>query len=375
MQTPLLFTTAKTALASPQRQEQEQEYLFPFRSARAALSPATAAAVGPTHAHAFTLTIRGLVHHRETGALAAIQHAPSTAHLCLAREPNNEHDQNAIAVFLLVGKEGKLLKLGYVAKEEAAVLLGVLAAANAKIEREGRTGLRVLSLFDGIGAALVSMLKEQCPIALYCSSEIDPDALAVMDAHYPAFAPGISDNDEEKQQPPFLHVPLGDVRLIDAPLVELIQPDLLIGGSPCQDLSRLNTWGKGLQGDKSRLFFEYIRVMQACQTTDKGRQERLMVVLENVVPREEAQHEAMNRHMRLSAVRLNASEVSAASRDRLFWTNAPIYGLRPSAEEAAAELSDVLVSGRPAPPSPCRATSTATARRAASSGRPTATSI
>ena len=202
-------------------------------------------------------------------------------------------------------------------------------------------------LFDGIGAALVSLLKEQCPIALYCSSEIDPDALAVMEAHYPAFAPGSSDN-EEQQQTPFLHVPLGDVRFIDARLVELIQPDLLIGGSPCQDLSRLNARGKGLQGDKSRLFFEYIRVMQACQATHKGRLEGLMVVLENVVPREEAQHEAMNRHMRLSAVRLNASEVSAASRDRLFWTNAPIYGLRPSAEEAAAELSDMLVSGRPA---------------------------
>lgn len=470
MQTPLLFTSAKTALASPQKEE--PALIFPFKSARSALSPAaatTAQQAAPTYTHSFALTVRGLIHHRETGALAALLTQQHTDSLCLAREDNG-FDENAVAVHVVDG-QGERLKLGYVGKEEAAVLapfvdsgvaiervtallstpppavavavkqeeeggdaqpmdvdvvikpdpdaqpaplappaqpssssapiptsltlhvhartdqegtalalqqafpppppspsllaaleeeraaaerqrlLGVLAAACAKVERESRAGLRVLSLFDGIGAALVTLLKERCPVALYCSAEVDSVALAVMEGHWPAFAPDGNDggNDkQEQQQPPPIHVPLGDVRLIDARLVALLQPDLIIGGSPCQDLSRLNRRGKGLEGPESRLFFEYIRVLELCKATEKGRRGELVAVLENVVPREEAQHEAMNRHMQLSAVRLNASEVSAASRDRLYWTNLPVHGLRPSPEEEAAELSDVLVSGRPA---------------------------
>lgn len=340
--------------------------------------------------------IRDLQHHRETGALAALN--ATGAHLCLAREPDNEHDVNAVAVYV------DQCKLGYVAKEQAACLapfldegscaaplvrvervalasplpqereeanaggddamevvkqeqveeadneqlteghpagnvlikpdpnvaptsppfspapiptsltiivhavvqqesiflalqqafppppqspgalaaleeekvqaerdrlLGLLAAAHGKIEREGRTGLRVLSLFDGISAALVALLKESCPIALYCSSEIDEDALEVMEAHYPTF--NGNGNDSQGQQPQgFLHVPLGDVRLIDERMIELIQPDLIIGGSPCQDLSRMNMKGKGLEGDRSKLFFEFIRVRDLCLASSKG---------------------------------------------------------------------------------------------------------
>lgn len=38
--------------------------------------------------------------------------------------------------------------------------------------------------------------------------------------------------------------------------------DVLIGGSPCQDLSGANLNGKGLKGTKSSLFFEYSRLLQ-----------------------------------------------------------------------------------------------------------------
>lgn len=77
----------------------------------------------------------------------------------------------------------------------------------------------------------------------------------------------------------------------------------------------------------------------------QGERGELTILLENVVPREDSQTEAMNRHMQLAPIRLNASEVSAASRDRLYWTNLPTHGLTPS---PASELSGVLVSGRPA---------------------------
>ena len=37
--------------------------------------------------------------------------------------------------------------------------------------------------------------------------------------------------------------------------------DLLIGGSPCQDLSIAKKNIKGLQGDRSSLFYEYLRIL------------------------------------------------------------------------------------------------------------------
>ena len=37
--------------------------------------------------------------------------------------------------------------------------------------------------------------------------------------------------------------------------------DILIGGSPCQNFSRANAVdSRGLEGDKSRLFYEYLRL-------------------------------------------------------------------------------------------------------------------
>ncbi len=169
--------------------------------------------------------------------------------------------------------------------------------------------------------------------ALYCSSEVDPNALRVMETHFPAFSPAVpSDSDDEQEQQQqqqqqqqqhpqrFLHVPLGDVRRIDARMVELIQPDLLIGGSPCQDMSRMNAQGKGLAGPRSQLFFEFVRIRDLCTNSGTNGGGGIVVVLENVVPREEEQVQAINCHMRLASLRLNASEVSAASRDRLYFT-------------------------------------------------------
>ncbi|KAJ3022826.1 hypothetical protein HKX48_005159 [Thoreauomyces humboldtii] len=117
----------------------------------------------------------------------------------------------------------------------------------------------VLSLFDGIGAAFVALRKLGCEPATYFSCEIDQTATTVLDNYPPA--KGI------------LHQ-LGDVRLLD-PARDLArwvpaegqEPgiDLLIGGSPCQDLSRLGK-GRGLvDGEQSSLFFEYLRILRTCK--------------------------------------------------------------------------------------------------------------
>jgi len=52
----------------------------------------------------------------------------------------------------------------------------------------------------------------------------------------------------------------GDVTLID--LDQLPDFDILVGGSPCQDLSISKNNRQGLMGEKSGLFLEYIRILR-----------------------------------------------------------------------------------------------------------------
>ena len=74
--------------------------------------------------------------------------------------------------------------------------------------------MKILSLFDGISCGLVALKRNQIP-AEYYASEIDKYAIKV----------------SQKNHPEIVH--LGSV--VD--LKPIPNLDLLIGGSPCQDLS------------------------------------------------------------------------------------------------------------------------------------------
>ncbi len=99
--------------------------------------------------------------------------------------------------------------------------------------------INVLSLFGGIECALVAIKKLRIPVANYYSSEIDKYAIQTA----------------KKNHPEILH--LGDVKGLKHDenweyndiLTNGI--DLLIGGSPCQDLSIAKANRKGLDGDIS----------------------------------------------------------------------------------------------------------------------------
>jgi DNA (cytosine-5)-methyltransferase 1 len=54
---------------------------------------------------------------------------------------------------------------------------------------------------------------------------------------------------------------LGDVTKIDPETLEV--PDVLVWGSPCQDLSVASNTRKGLEGNSSKLFYEGIRIAQS----------------------------------------------------------------------------------------------------------------
>ena len=103
---------------------------------------------------------------------------------------------------------------------------------------------------------------------------------------------------------------MGDVRTVKSNNLPHI--NLLIGGSPCQDFSRMNNVRDGLDGDKSSLFFEFLRLKKELNPD--------YWLLENVVM-SDADYMIISEYMETQPVRINSSLVSAQYRDRLYWTN------------------------------------------------------
>jgi DNA (cytosine-5)-methyltransferase 3A len=149
----------------------------------------------------------------------------------------------------------------------------------------------VLSLFDGISCARVALDRAGIPVKTYYASEVDKFAIAVSTKNYPDI------------------VRLGDVREVKG----LTDIDLLIGGSPCQDLSIAKKGRQGLDGDRSGLFWEYVRILHETKPR--------WFILENVASMPKKDRDIITREMGVEPVMFNASLVSAQSRKRLFWTN------------------------------------------------------
>lgn len=89
--------------------------------------------------------------------------------------------------------------------------------------------------------------------------------------------------------------------------------DLLIGGSPCQSLSRAGD-GSGLEG-KSSLFYHWLRLKNEINPKH--------FLLENVKMKKEYE-EIITESLKCIPVRINSSSFSAQLRDRLYWTTLPV---------------------------------------------------
>lgn len=152
--------------------------------------------------------------------------------------------------------------------------------------------IKVLSLFDGMSCGQIALERAGIPVETYYASEIKKHAIEVTQYNYPKT------------------VQLGDVTKIKAE--DLPQIDLLIGGSPCQDFSRANSTRDGLQGTKSVLFYEWVRLWKELKPK--------WWILENVIM-DDVGYSAISNELGVEPVRINGSLVSGALRDRLFWTN------------------------------------------------------
>ncbi|CAG12940.1 unnamed protein product, partial [Tetraodon nigroviridis] len=116
---------------------------------------------------------------------------------------------------------------------------------------------------------------------------------------------------------------VGDVRNVTRKHIEEWGPfDLVIGGSPCNDLSIVNPARKGLYEGTGRLFFEFYRLLHEARPK-VGDERPFFWLFENVVAMGVSDKRDISRFLESNPVMIDAKEVSAAHRARYFWGNLP----------------------------------------------------
>lgn len=175
--------------------------------------------------------------------------------------------------------------------------------------------MRILSLFDGISCGQLALRRAGVRIDKYYASEIDKFAIKITQTNFPNT------------------IQLGDVNDID--FTKFIgKIDLLMGGSPCQDLSVAKQNRKGLEGERSGLFYKYIEAL----TTIKPK----YFLLENVASMKKKDKDTITSIIGVEPVMINSALVSAQQRKRYYWTN--IKGIV-QPEDKRIFLKDIIEGG------------------------------
>ena len=159
--------------------------------------------------------------------------------------------------------------------------------------------MNVLSLFDGISCGQLALERANIKVDCYYASEINQNCIQLTQRHFPNT------------------IQLGDVCKIDNNVLKTLPKiDLLIAGSPCQNLSRAGN-GMGLKGDESKLFYEYVRVLKWIKENNNP---NIKFLLENVEMKN-SNKEIISNELKTQPILINSKLVSAQNRPRLYWCN------------------------------------------------------
>ncbi len=162
--------------------------------------------------------------------------------------------------------------------------------------------MNVLSLFDGIRCGRVALERAGIEVDKYYSSEIDKNSIKIGDKNYPQD----------------IINKLGDVS--NWKNWNLPNIDLLIGGSPCRNLSKTATRGgsknwdnfeEGLNGD-SKLFYYYLEILKTLKPK--------YFLFENVEMKKETE-DIISELFECKPIIIDSADFSAQNRKRLYWTN------------------------------------------------------
>lgn len=168
--------------------------------------------------------------------------------------------------------------------------------------------MNVLSLFDGISCGQVALDRAGIKIDNYYASEIKKHAIRVTQKHFPNTIQ-IGDVTKVKYKDGILYTENGEFKVGKI--------NLLIGGSPCQNFSMARACMyeiDGLKGDKSKLFYEYLRILKEINPD--------YFLLENVKMKKES-YEELNSYLGVKGISINSELVSFQKRPRVYWSNIP----------------------------------------------------
>ena len=154
----------------------------------------------------------------------------------------------------------------------------------------------VLSLFDGISCGQVALERAGIEFENYFASEVDKYAIQITQKNFPNT------------------IQLGDVNNWQEWNIDWNSVDLLMGGSPCQNLSIAGN-RKGLNGEKSKLFYEFVRALKEIQPK--------YFLLENNASMSNDNKKIISELLGVEPIMINSALVSAQNRKRLYWTNIP----------------------------------------------------
>lgn len=165
--------------------------------------------------------------------------------------------------------------------------------------KERELKMKVLSLFDGISCGRLAFERAGIKVEKYYASEIDKYAIQVAMKNYPDT------------------IQIGDVTNLDFNKY-IGEVDIIIGGSPCQDLSIAKQNRQGLHGERSRLFWEYIKALSIIKPK--------YFLLENVASMKNEDRDAITSVLRAiypetECIMINSALLSAQQRKRYYWTN------------------------------------------------------
>lgn len=171
--------------------------------------------------------------------------------------------------------------------------------------------MRVLSLFDGISCGRVALDRAGIPVEAYHAYEISPPAIQISQNNW---------HDITHK---------GDVTR--AVFTDYRDFSLLMGGSPCQSLSIVQSKTRQHLDGKSKLFFEFVRAKEEMRPR--------WFLFENVASMNDESRAVISDLIGCEPVFINSGDFSAQERPRLYWTNIPL-GEPPA--RSGSVLRDIL---------------------------------
>lgn len=158
--------------------------------------------------------------------------------------------------------------------------------------------MNVLSLFNGMNTGRQALENVGIKVNKYYSSEIKPYAIELTQHHFPDT------------------IQVGDVTKWREWNIDWKTIDLVLSGSPCQDLSAAGKRA-GINGSKSSLFFVFVEILEHIKYLNPN----VLFLQENVGSASKLDVGIMSRALGVYPVRINSSLVTAQLRDRYYWSN------------------------------------------------------